>query len=88
MEAVLEVQRKSDGLYWISLQKTEQKEKEKILLTAKIKRKARDWHLALNHPSTKRIELLIKKNMATGIVISDQINNNCDCSACFMGKSK
>ena len=44
-------------------------------------------HLALNHPSPERLRQ-VESGLVTGCEVSGNIDKNCSCSACFIGKSK
>ena len=87
--SVLDGRQRDDGLYWIDFEAcTFQNEiPARALMASVAKRSAREWHLALNHPSSERLGQMAK-GLVNGCVISDSISQQCECESCFMGKSK
>jgi hypothetical protein len=76
------------GLYTTTLNiRAEDNTPVKALMASSKNRSSSQWHMALNHPDNHRLQLLTK-GLATGISVTDKIKPECDCDACFQGKSK
>ena len=89
-EAVFQGSKRKDGLYWLEVEiekSVPKQEGGKALMASSSSRSARQWHLALNHPSNDRLKQMTT-GLVTGCTISGSLLAKCDCSACFMGKSK
>ena len=87
--AILTGKKRNDELYYVDILECENTSTNpKALMSSVSKRTEKEWHLALNHPSPERMKIMTRNEFVKGFEVTNSISNLCDCSACFMGKSK